>query len=408
MHLTLATAITSLPFFVAATPQRVKQGGTAIPLSKRSSLVNGDKSINFEAVNSHVASTRAKILRGLDIFEKNTGASHPSAVKRARKRASGGLPLDPFEFGNLWFGTVTVGTPPQIYTVLFDTGSSDFLLPGVDCDASCDGHTLHDPASSSTSVNLDQPFVMEFGSGDSAFGQQYKDNVTIVGLTATDQTFGVASHYSRGFRREWFIADGVMGMAFQSISEFNQNPVFQTLVTQGQTDEPVFAFNFVEPRFELYLGGTNPHMYIGDFSYTRVTEVGYWQVNMDNVVVNGEVFLTNVNSIIDTGSELIHGLPGDVAAFYEAIGGVPVPNNSEFYTFPCDDVPSVSFTFSGTSFPILAESLIFGTVDSESIECYGAIIVGSDPYWIVGTAFLENVYTVFDVVNERVGFAMLA
>ncbi|KAF9225179.1 Asp-domain-containing protein [Gyrodon lividus] len=409
MHFTLATTITALLSFVAATAQRVKRGGTAIPLSKRSSLLNADKSVNFEALNSQVASTRAKILRGFDNFEKNTGASHPSAVERAWKRASGGLPLNPFNIGpHIWFGTVSVGTPPLIYTVMFDTGSSDLVFPGVECDDSCHGHAIYDPTSSSTSVNRGEPFIINYGNHDSVFGQQYTDNVTIVGLTATDQTFGVASHYSRGFQIERFSPDGVMGMGFQSISGYDQSPVFQTLVTQGQTDDPVFAFNFATPEPELYLGGTNPDIYTGDFSYAQVTQQGHWRINMDNIVSDGEVVLINVDSIIDTGSDLIHGLPEDVAIFYEAVGGIPVPTDPHLYTFPCDDIPNVSFTFGGTSFPIKAWDLIIGPVDGDSSECIGAIVAGDVPFWVVGVVFLSNVYTVFDVANARVGFATLA
>ncbi|KAF9226049.1 Asp-domain-containing protein [Gyrodon lividus] len=410
MHFTLATTIAVLPFVVAATPQGVKQEGTAIRLSKRSSLVNADKSVNFQMLKSHVASTRAKILRGFDNFEKNTGTSHPSAVKRARKRVSGELPLDPFDVGQvpLWFGTISIGTPPLTYTVVFDTGSSDLVLPGVDCDNSCTGHAMYDPALSSSSVDLGEPFVVQYGSGDSAFGDQYTDNVTIVGLTATDQTFGVALHYARGFQIEQFPADGIMGMGFQPISRYQQSPVFQTFVTQGYTDEPVFAFNFADPEPELYLGGTNPNMYTGDFTYAEVTTVGYWQVNMVNIVVNGEVVLSNVDSIVDTGNDFIHGPPEDVAALYQAIGGTPLPTNCLLYTFPCDDVPSVSFTFSDTSFLISAETISVGPIDEDPLDCIGSIIVADVPFWVVGGAFLRNVYTVFDVANERVGFAELA
>ncbi|KAF9224589.1 hypothetical protein BS17DRAFT_780109, partial [Gyrodon lividus] len=88
-------AITALPVFVTAVPQLAKQGGMAIPLtlSKGSSLVHADKSVNFEALDSHVASTTTKISHGFDNFEKNTGEPHP-AVKGSQKRASGGLPID--------------------------------------------------------------------------------------------------------------------------------------------------------------------------------------------------------------------------------------------------------------------------------------------------------------------------
>lgn len=48
---------------------------------------------------------------------------------------------------------------------------------------------------------------------------------------------------------------------------------------------------------------------------------GFWQVNIDGIDGNGETILSNVNSIIDTGSSLIIGTPSEVATFYSALGG---------------------------------------------------------------------------------------
>jgi cathepsin D len=62
-----------------------------------------------------------------------------------------------------------------------------------------------------------------------------------------------------------------MWMAYQSISVFNTTPVFQTLVAQGQVTEPQFAFRLAETGRELFLGGTNPAFYKGDFTYVPVT-----------------------------------------------------------------------------------------------------------------------------------------
>ncbi|KAF9218924.1 acid protease [Gyrodon lividus] len=408
MRVTLATVITALGVFIAAAPQRGRQGGTtAIPLYKHSSLVNSDKSVNSDALKSRVASTTAKILRGFDNFEKNTGAPHPSAVKGALKRRDGAEPLGTLpDNPNIWFGTISVGTPPKTYVVLFDTGSSDLVLPGADCDDSCDGHETYE---SSTSVYLGEPFMIRYGNGNNAFGHQYTDNVTIVELTANVQTLGAASHYSRGLHIEHFAADGLMGMAFQAISTYNQSPVFQTLATQGQTNEPVFAFSLANPYAELYLGGTNPDMYIGDFSWAHVIQHGFWEVAMDNVLANGQIVLTNIAAIIDTGSDLIHGNPSDVAALYEAIGGTYEPNDYGFYTFPCDAFPSVSLTFGGTSFTIPPETFDIGPIEGDSSRCTGAIIAGdSGTSWVVGRVFLRHVYTAFDLGNSRVGFATLA
>ncbi|KAF9224269.1 acid protease [Gyrodon lividus] len=402
------TAITALPLLIAAAPQR---GAIAIPLSKHSSLGNVDKNINFEALNARVASTTAKIRRGFENFEKNTGSSHPSAVKGAWKRASGGLPIAYLpDNSDYWIGTISVGTPPESYLVLFDTGSSDLFLPSVECDNSCNGHKRYDPASSPTSADLDMPFLIQYEDGDSAFGQQYTDNVTIIGLTATDQALGAALHYSDGLQVNRFRADGVMGMAFQSISQYNQSPVFQTLVTQGQTDEPIFAFRLAAPRPELYLGGVNPDMYIGDFTYVHVIQPGYWQINADNVVGNGQIVLINIACDIDTGTDLIHGHPAHVAALYDTIGGALTPTDERFYSFPCDAIPSISFTFGGISFPIPAETLNVGRDPNDPFNCLGAIVPGDVDVtsWSVGTVFLSSVYTAFDLANQRVGFATLA
>lgn len=63
-----------------------------------------------------------------------------------------------------------------------------------------------------------------------------------------------------------------MGMAYQSISDYNSPPLFQTLVAQCQVTQPRFAFELAESGAELYLGGTNPELYKGFFTYVPVTD----------------------------------------------------------------------------------------------------------------------------------------
>lgn len=103
---------------------------------------------------------------------------------------------------------------------------------------------------------------------------------------AVDQAFGVASNYSSGLAVDQFPADGLMGMGFQSISAYNATPVFQSLVSQGQTDEPVFSFKLAASGSELYLGGANSALYTGGFTYTPVTTEVSYRLGMFLTVTN--------------------------------------------------------------------------------------------------------------------------
>merc|ERR1719440_2614563 len=72
-----------------------------------------------------------------------------------------------------YFGTLHVGTPKQKFTVVFDTGSGNLLVPGTDCKSTaCLQHDRFDESSSSTmkEVNCD---------GSPVQGKESVDEVTI-------------------------------------------------------------------------------------------------------------------------------------------------------------------------------------------------------------------------------------
>jgi cathepsin D len=77
------------------------------------------------------------------------------------------------------------------FTVHFDTGLSEFFLPGSTCANGCNSHTLYDPDASSTSKALETPFHLEYVNENELSGTLYTDDVTVAGLTATTQTMGV-------------------------------------------------------------------------------------------------------------------------------------------------------------------------------------------------------------------------
>jgi hypothetical protein len=87
---------------------------------------------------------------------------------------------------------------------------------------------------------------------------------------AISQTLGAATVYS-GFEIGRFLPDGLMGMAFQSISAFNASPPFQTLVSQNEEISPIFGFKLARSDSELFIGGANSSLYKGDFTWVNLT-----------------------------------------------------------------------------------------------------------------------------------------
>ncbi|KAH0838836.1 aspartic peptidase domain-containing protein [Lanmaoa asiatica] len=433
MRFTFATSIAALVVLTTAAPQLPlgQKAGVAIPLHKHSGFVDTDKSVEW---------TTPKILRGFENAEKNTGASRSAALKGIQRRVNASVPV---VRGGTWYGTISVGTPPKEFTVdrrLTLSGSalrhwvkaclrspvyasvfakqdfSDLFLPAPSCRANCASHTIYDPRNSSTSRSLKKPFSLGYEDGDDVKGRQVTDTVTLGGLKAVTQTLGVATHYSAGFNISEFPADGIMGMAYESLSNYPARPVFQSLVAQNRGLASVFSFKLAAVESELYLGGANPDLYTGSFSYVPVDAAfrRYWAVKMDRIQSNGETILNDrAISIIDTGANVVVGNSSQVATLHAALGGTPAGQQRGFqrYSFPCDSFPNVSFTFGGTPFPISAATLNIGRVDGDLTRCYSGIVaknMGDSAHWIIGAVFLQNVYTTFDFDRNRVGFAHLA
>lgn len=203
-----------------------------------------------------------------------------------------------------------------------------------------------------------------------------------------------------------------MGMAFKSISVYKSEPVFQVLVEQGQVDHAAFSFKLAENGSELFVGGYNADLFRGNLAYTNVTQDGYWQVELGGVSVNGSHVVGNHSTIIDTGTTLVIGDPRSVNELYSKIPGAMDASEIAgpgFFTIPCDAIPIVSFAFGEKSFDISQKAFNLGPVTNTSTDCIGGVISAEEqPFWIVGDVFLRNVYTVFDIEENRVGFADLA
>ncbi|KAI0292193.1 acid protease [Multifurca ochricompacta] len=411
MYFLAAFVLTALLLLVEAAPLGGSFPGLSISIAKRSGLCDADGIVDTTILHDQILSVLAKIDRGFAAYLKNVGNRHPLAeffaFERLDKRGSGDSLVD--DNASLWYGEISVGTPLKTFTVDFDTGSSDLFLPGDQCDSTCSGHTIYDTRKSSTAKDLGKSFRLNYGDGSSVRGEQYRDTVSISGLTATGQTLGAATTYSNGFQSNQFPADGLLGMGFASISAYNAPPLFQSLVAQGQVDQQIFSFYLAEQDSELYIGGTNPKHYSGDFTYVPVTKEGYWQVDFGGVSVDGSQVKQGASSIVDTGTTLIIGDTNGIAALFAKIPGSRQIDNG-LYAIPCNFNAKISVNFGGKDFNVDPKMFNLGPIDQSSNLCLAGAASSNSlgkNFWIFGDVFLRNVYTSFDVHNSRVGFATL-
>ncbi|KAI9449175.1 acid protease [Lactarius psammicola] len=407
MYISAALIGAALSSFVEATS--TLRSGIAIPIAKRTQVRDANGVVDFAEVQRGVRHTIAKIHHGFQAYQLNTGTSHPSAPKVKRDEDNIGSERLRSWYSTLWYGTIYVGTPPQPFTVDFDTGSSDLFLPSSNCDRSCDWHAWYNASRSTTSQALGEPFLLGYLDGSAVIGMLYTDDVTVASYTAKKQTLGGATTYSDDFRIRHFRPDGVFGLAFPSLSAYGATPVFQTLAAQGSFPTDSFGVYLAHSYSELYLGGTNNKFYKGDFTYLPLTHEGYWQTKIDSINVNRLNVAIVTDSVVDTGTSLILGDNKTVQAIYDHVPGSSEANGHPgFYTIPCSFNTSISVQFGGAKFAIDPQTFNLGAMSENSTNCLGGIAVTNTPFWVFGDVFLRNVYTEFDVGNKRIGFANLA
>ncbi|KAG0692280.1 aspartic peptidase domain-containing protein [Suillus ampliporus] len=374
-----------------------------------SKITAADSSKVFEAksVWGQLDYVSRKYMATMETYQRNTGSPHPLSslfkIRPVEKRVTNGnVPLINDD-AELWYGSIEVGTPPKTFTVLFDTGSSDLFLPSIGCIETCDGHAQYDPSASSSAKDSGQPFMLQYGSGETE-GEEYFDNVFVGGYEAQNQTVGTALVYSPAFSKYGdYPPDGLSGLAFPEISD-------------GQLPQSVLGFKLstTPGDSELLVGGTNTSLYRSDtLMYIPVTERGYWQVKLDGISRSGEEISGShgTPAIIDTGTTLVVTSDSIAQSYYANISGATAyaQGTNTYWTIPCNIIDSAvpTFTFGQRTFTVSAPTFNLGSDDNSS-DCLAGIASSSElDFTIVGDVFLQNVYSVFDYANARVGFAEL-
>nr|XP_013052035.2 gastricsin isoform X4 [Anser cygnoides] len=317
-----------------------------------------------------------------------------------------------------YYGEISIGTPPQNFLVLFDTGSSNLWVPSTLCQSqACTNHNLFNPNQSSTFSTQDEYFSLQYGTG-SLTGIFGYDTVTVQGLSVTNQEFGL-SETEPGTNFVYSPFDGILGLAFPSLSAGGATTVMQSMLQQNLMDSPIFSFYLSGQEGsqggELVFGGVDPNLYTGQITWTPVTQTSYWQIGIEDISIGGQSSgwcSQGCQGIVDTGTSLLT-VPTQVFTQLMQYIGAQADGNGQ-YVASCSNIgsmPTLTFVISGTSFPLppsaymLQSNSGYCTVGIESTYLPSQ---NGQPLWILGDVFLRSYYSIYDTGNNQVGFATAA
>ncbi|XP_070695091.1 pepsin A-like [Pempheris klunzingeri] len=304
-----------------------------------------------------------------------------------------------------YYGVVSIGTPPQSFTVIFDTGSSNLWVPSVYCSGqACENHNRFNPQQSSTFKWGSQALSIQYGTG-SMTGYLAIDTVEVGSLSVANQVFGL-SKTEAAFMAN-MKADGILGLAFQSIASDNVVPVFYNMVSQGLVSQNLFSVYLSgnsEQGSEVLFGGTDASLYTGEITWIPLTSASYYQIKMDSVTINGQTVACagGCQAIIDTGTSLIVGPSNDINNINSWVGA-----STDQYgdaTVNCQNIqsmPDVTFTLNGNAFTVPASAY----VSQGGYGCNTGFGQGGSQLWILGDVFIREYYAVFDVGAQYIGLA---
>ncbi|CAM0958249.1 unnamed protein product [Alopecurus aequalis] len=227
-----------------------------------------------------------------------------------------------------YFGVIGLGTPPQNFTVIFDTGSSNLWVPSSKCyfSIACYLHPRYKSSKSSTYEADGEKCEISYGSG-AISGFFSNDDVLVGDLVVKDQKFiEVTRESSVSFIVGKF--DGILGLGYPEISVGQAPPLWLSMKEQKLLAEDVFSFwlsrdSDAPSGGELVFGGVDPDHYIGNHTYVPVSSKGYWQFNMGDLLIDGHstgFCADGCAAIVDSGTSLLAGPTAIIAQVNQAIG----------------------------------------------------------------------------------------
>jgi hypothetical protein len=315
-----------------------------------------------------------------------------------------------------YWGKISIGSPPKEFSVIFDTGSGNLIVPSSKCNSlPCNSHTKYVPEESKTTLRIgkkgeslsDNPSqkkeaTIQFGTGK-IHGQFYQDHICLGQETACMKANFIGTDYESEMPFDQCSFDGIMGLGFRDLS---MGPGF------NMVDDVVLQHALPSNKFSVYLtddggseisfGGYKHSQAASDVFWAPVTRQSYWQIGIDDVTFNNAKtgLCSNCQVAVDTGTSLLAGPT-------EVVNQLSTKLNLKEDCSNLGSMPLLGFAVGNTVLNMRPDDYI----DKAATACSLALMTldvppPKGPLFIFGDPFLRRFLTIYDRDGPRVGFAV--
>jgi len=317
--------------------------------------------------------------------------------------------------GTIGVGTRKDGTAQFEARVVFDTGSTNLWVASVLCTENPCSRSVssqwYDPAQSTTQEmylatktqaenGFDGDIDIEFGTGELK-GPLHVDTYRVGPLKVKQQPFAMIREMS-GDVFSTFQFEGILGLAFKSLSFGGIQPFFERVIEQKLLDHNEFAFylnvDSSQPSALLW-GGIDKDLFEGSILMFPVVQTHYWSLDLLDVKLGSRSILSNgpdrpKRLIVDSGTTYF---TAPASMFSDLTNRIPEANCDRVESYP--DLVYVLRNMNGEPYELAVTQRTY-MVGDDSSECYPAFMrldvnPKYGPAMILGEVFMRHFFTVF-------------
>ncbi|SCP05625.1 aspartyl proteinase, putative [Plasmodium ovale] len=321
-----------------------------------------------------------------------------------------------------FIGEISIGSPPQKFKVLFDTGSTNLWIPSKNCyTKACFSKKKYDHRISKNYklVKKKNPVEVFFGTGKIQIAY-VSDDVHLGDIKVKNQEFGIASYISDDpFSEMQF--DGLFGLGISDDKKKKQ--MIYDNIPRNTLKRNIFSIYYpknVDDNGAITFGGYDKQFIQpnSNIDWFDVSSTKYWAIKMIGLKING-VFLDvcSKNSggyceaVIDTGTSSIAGPRDDLMLLSRLLkSGISCQNKEllKKFSFVLSDDNGKHKEFELTPDDYIVDSFRIDPILKTPCNfAFMPINISSTSgyLYILGQIFLQKYYAIFEKDNMKIGLA---